>query len=94
MAKAIWNQTIIAESDKVVEVEGNLYFPVSSVRPEYLRENTKKTSCPWKGIASYYDLHVDGNINQAAAWYYCDPKPAASEILNHVAFWRGVQIER
>ena len=94
MAKAIWNGKVIAESDQVETVEGNLYFPDASVNREYLRPSTTTSTCPWKGQARYYTLVVDGQENQDAAWYYPDPKPAAKHVKNHMAFWRGVEIEK
>lgn len=93
MARALWNGTVIAESDQTVMVEGNHYFPPASVHTELLRPSTKQTHCPWKGDASYYSLSVDGATNVDAAWYYPDPKSAAAEIKDHVAFWRGVTVE-
>lgn len=93
MAKATWNGTVIAESDSTVVVEGNHYFPIESVNADLLESSSKKTSCPWKGEASYYSLNVDGNVNADAAWYYPAPKDAAKEIKDHVAFWRGVTVE-
>lgn len=93
MAKAVWNGVVIAESDVTVMVEGNHYFPPESIKTEYLSDSTMKTSCPWKGLASYYDIVVDGEVNSGAAWYYPTPKDAASNIENHIAFWRGVTIE-
>jgi uncharacterized protein (DUF427 family) len=92
MARAVWNNVVIAESDQCVMIEGNHYFPPDSVKREYLRQASKTTICPWKGTASYYDVVVDGNVNAAAAWYYKTPKTAANEIAGHVAFWRGVQV--
>jgi uncharacterized protein (DUF427 family) len=94
MAKALWNGTVIAQSDQTVEVEGNQYFPAASVRREYLKPSTNHSICPWKGTASYYDLEVNGQRNPNAAWYYPDPKPAASQIRDHVAFWKGVEVVR
>ena len=94
MAKAVWNGKVVAESDKVETVEGNLYFPESSVKREYLRPSSTTSTCPWKGQARYYTLFIDGQENQDAAWYYPDPKPAARNIKNHIAFWRGVEIEK
>ena len=91
--KAIWNNTILAESDNTVVVEGNHYFPAESVKREYFDESPTHTSCPWKGEASYYSVTVDGQVNKDAAWYYPEPKPAAAEIKNRVAFWRGVKVE-
>ncbi len=94
MARAIWKGAVIAESDQVEEVEGNLYFPPGSVRREYLRESDTHTTCGWKGEASYYTLEVDGARNEDAAWYYPHPKDAARGIRDHVAFWKGVRVER
>ena len=90
--RAVWNGKIIAESNDLVNVEGNYYFPLSSVRSEYLKESDTHTFCPWKGMASYYNLEVDGDTNQDAVWYYADPKPAAAQIKDRVAFWRGVEV--
>lgn len=94
MAKATWSGTVIAESDVYEVVEGNVYFPPGAVQTEYLKPSATHTACPWKGEASYYDVVVDGNINKDAAWYYPDPKSAAAQIKNHVAFWRGVAVQR
>ena len=93
MAKAIWNGTVIAESDQTVMVEGNHYFPPESVRREYLDDSRTHTRCYWKGKASYYDVVVDGQANPDAAWYYPDPSKAADQIKDYVAFWRGVKVE-
>ncbi len=92
MPKAVWNGTVIADSDDTVIVEGNHYFPSGSVKQEYLASSATNTRCAWKGIASYYSVEVDGQVNQDAAFYYPDPSDAAAEIKDHVAFWRGVQI--
>ena len=92
MATATWNGVVIAESDQTIKVEGNHYFPPESVNPEFLSDSSQHTVCPWKGTASYYDVVVDGDTNSGAAWYYPDPKPAASDIKGHVAFWRGVSV--
>jgi len=92
--KAIWNNEVIAESDDTVVVEGNHYFPPSSVNNEYLVESGTLTLCPWKGEANYYDIVVGDNVNKDGAWYYPDPKTEAAEIKEHVAFWRGVQITK
>jgi uncharacterized protein (DUF427 family) len=94
MARAIWNGQVVAESDRFELVEGNVYFPPGTVKPEFLRSATQTTVCPWKGTASYHDLVVDGQVNAGAAWYYPDPKPAAANIRDHIAFWRGVTVER
>lgn len=93
MARAIWNGTVIAESDQCEVVEGNQYFPHDAIKSEYFQPSSKTTVCPWKGTASYYTIVVDGQENPDAAWYYAEPKAAASNIKNHVAFWRGVQVE-
>jgi uncharacterized protein (DUF427 family) len=91
--RAIWNGVVIADSERSVTVEGSDYFPPETVRRELLRPSNTRTTCPWKGEASYYDVMVDGNINQDAAWYYRDPKPAAQNITGYIAFWKGVKIE-
>lgn len=93
MVRAVWNGAIIAESDATVKVEGNHYFPESSVNPEYLERSGHHSFCGWKGEASYYTLVVNGQRNQDAAWYYAEPKPRAEQIRHHVAFWHGVAIE-
>jgi len=95
MAKAIWNDVILAESDEFEVVEGNIYFPPKSVSLQYFRESETEYECPWKGHADYYDVIVKGNVNEDAAWYYPNPKPAASQIKGHVAFDRskGIDIE-
>lgn len=92
MVKAVWNGTLIAESDDTVVVEGNHYFPLSSVKSEYLVASERQSICPWKGTASYYSLNVDGQTNADSAWFYPSPKDAAAEIKDRVAFWRGVQV--
>lgn len=91
--KAIWNNQIIAESNDTVQIEGNHYFPADSVKSEFLLSSDTHTICPWKGTASYYSLNVDGQENKDAAWYYPQPKDAAQEIKDRVAFWKGVKIE-
>jgi uncharacterized protein (DUF427 family) len=93
MARAIWNGVIIAESDKTEIVEGNHYFPPDTVKMEYFKPSDTHTTCPWKGVASYYTVVVDGQENKDAAWYYPDPKPAAKNIAGYIAFWRGVKVE-
>ena len=93
MAKAIWENAVLAESDDLVTVEGNKYFPADSIKREYFKPSSQTTICPWKGTASYYDVEVAGKTNPAAAWYYPEPKPAAREIRGRVAFWRGVRVE-
>ena len=94
MARAIWNGAVLADSDRVEIVEGNVYFPPGSIRKEYLRPSQTRSTCPWKGEAGYYDVAVNGQVNKDAAWYYATPKPAASQIADHVAFWKGVTVER
>jgi uncharacterized protein (DUF427 family) len=93
MAKAIWNGAVLAESARTEVVEGNHYFPPDTVRRDHLRDSTTHTTCPWKGLASYYDVVVDGQTNRDAAWYYPDPKEAAARIKDFVAFWHGVRVE-
>jgi len=90
--KAIWNSQVIAESNDTIVVENNHYFPAESVKPEFLRDSTTTTVCPWKGLASYHTLVVDSKENKDAAWYYPNPKEAAAQIKDHIAFWKGVQI--
>jgi len=90
--KAIWKETVIAQSDKTIVVEGNHYFPADSIRREFFIESDHQTTCPWKGVASYFDIVFNGERNENAAWYYTEPKEAAKEIKNYVAFWRGVKI--
>ncbi|HEX8476125.1 MAG TPA: DUF427 domain-containing protein [Pyrinomonadaceae bacterium] len=91
--KATWHGTTLAESDETVVVEGNHYFPADSIKREYFGESASHTTCPWKGVASYYDITVDGAVNKDAAWFYPEPKEAASNIRNRVAFWKGVVVE-
>ncbi|MBO6576860.1 MAG: DUF427 domain-containing protein [Rhodothermales bacterium] len=90
--KAIWQDTIIAESHDTEVVEGNHYFPESSLRKEHFEPSTTHTACPWKGTASYMNVVVDGQVNTDAAWYYPEPKPAAERITGRVAFWKGVKV--
>jgi len=90
--KAIWNNQVIAESNETIVVEGNQYFPKDSIKKEYFKESITYTTCPWKGLASYYDVVVDGKTNSDAAWYYPKPNDAAKEITGYVAFWKGVEI--
>ncbi|MGF1663660.1 MAG: DUF427 domain-containing protein [Kineosporiaceae bacterium] len=90
--KATWNGAVVAESSDTVVVEGNHYFPPDSVRREHLRESATTSVCPWKGTASYWSVEVDGQVNPDAAWYYPQPSEAASQIKDHVAFWKGVEV--
>jgi len=92
MVKALWNGETIAESDDTVVVEGNHYFPLDSVRPGVLTPSSTTSVCPWKGTAAYYSVQAGGDENRDAAWYYAEPKPAASEIAGRVAFWKGVKV--
>ena len=90
--KAIWEGTVIAESDRTIVIEGNHYFPPDSVKSEYFAPSDTHTTCHWKGIASYYHLRVGDQSNTDAAWYYPEPKDAAKLIKDYVAFWRGVKV--
>ena len=90
--KATWNNAVIADSDQTVVVDGNHYFPRESVDSQFLQESSATTVCGWKGTANYFDLVVDGNTNEQAAWYYADPKPEANQIKGYVAFWKGVEV--
>ena len=92
MVQAVWNGEVIADSDDTVVVEGNHYFPRESVRSEFLRESDTTSHCPWKGQASYYSLEVDGTTQTDAAWYYPQPKEAASQITDRIAFYPVVQV--
>ena len=91
--RAIWNGTMIAESDDTIVVDGYRYFPIEAVHCEYLSDSSHRSVCGWKGQASYYDVVVDGEVNRDAAWYYLEPKAAASSIAGWIAFWHGVTIE-
>lgn len=90
--RAIWNGQVIADSEDTVVVEGNHYFPAESVEEQVLSPSTTRTTCPWKGRASYFDVHVDGSVNRDAAWYYENPSAAAAEIRGRFAFWKGVAV--
>ncbi len=90
--RATWNGTVIAESEDIIVVEGNHYFPPDSVRSELLRPSATHTTCPWKGLASYHSIQVDGRVNEDAAWYYPEPKAAAAQITGRIAFWKGVTV--
>ncbi len=93
MPKAIWRDVVLAESDHTEIVEGNHYFPLDSINREYFKESDTRSTCPWKGVASYFTIEANGQVNKDAAWYYPSPKLAAKNITGHVAFWRGVRIE-
>ncbi len=92
MAKAMWNNVVIAESDTFETVEGNIYFPPESINREFFKESNTQSTCFWKGKASYYHIEVDGETNQDAAWYYPKPKSRAENIKDYVAFWKGVKV--
>ena len=92
MIKATWNGTTLAESDQTIVVEGNHYFPADAINRDYFQPSDTRTTCPWKGVASYYTVAVDGKSNPDAAWYYPEPKDAAAQIKDYVAFWRGVEV--
>jgi uncharacterized protein (DUF427 family) len=94
MARAIWNGRVIAESDKIQTVEGEVYFPESSLKREYFQPSSTTSMSPAMGQARYLSLLIDGQDNQDAAWYYPDPKPTARTVRGYVAFWRGVEIEK
>ncbi len=93
MPKAVWNGVVLAESEDTKVVEGNHYFPPESVNMDHFKDSDHHTRCPWKGIASYYHVEVDGEINENAAWYYPDPKDAAKHIKEYIAFWKGVKVQ-
>ena len=90
--KAIWNDTVLAESDNTVVIENNHYFPADTIQKEYFKKSDTHTHCPWKGKASYYTLEVAGESNKDAAWYYPETSHAAKSIEGHIAFWKGVDI--
>jgi uncharacterized protein (DUF427 family) len=92
MAKAMWRGVVLADSNQTKIVEGNHYFPPESLVRRYLRPSAAHTVCSWKGVASYYDIVVNDAVNEQAAWYYAEPKPAAVHIKDHVAFWKGVEV--
>ena len=93
MPKATWNGTVLAESNQCEVVEGNYYFPPNSINQQYFKESETHTTCPWKGVASYYTVEVEGQSNKDAAWYYPQAKDAAKNIEGYVAFWKGVKVE-
>jgi uncharacterized protein (DUF427 family) len=90
--KAIWENIILAESNATIVVEGNHYFPPDSINKNYFKDSKTQTTCPWKGLASYYNIVVGDKVNQDAAWYYPNPKAAAENINNYVAFWKGIEV--
>ena len=92
MVQAIWKDVVIANSDDTIRLEGNHYFPPGSIITQHFRPSEKTSVCPWKGVASYYDIQVGDQVNTGAAWYYRDPSPAASQVTGYVAFWKGVKV--
>ncbi|MGA2571616.1 MAG: DUF427 domain-containing protein [Terracidiphilus sp.] len=94
MARAIWNGKVVAESDQIEELDGNVYFPESSLRREFFRPSSTTSTDPTKGQARYMTIVIDGQDNQDAAWYYPDPKPIARKIKGYVGFWRGVEVAK
>lgn len=91
--RATWNGVVLAESPRTEIIEGNHYFPPEAINKQYFTESKTRTTCPWKGLASYYSIEVDGTTNRDAAWYYPNTKPAAKNIEGYIAFWRGVKVE-
>jgi uncharacterized protein (DUF427 family) len=91
--KAVWNNTVIAESNATEVVEGNHYFPADALRCEFFKDSATHSTCPWKGVASYYSIEVGGKTNRDAAWYYPAPKEAAKNITGRIAFWKGVEVK-
>jgi uncharacterized protein (DUF427 family) len=92
MVKAIWNGEVLAESDRTIVVEGNHYFPPEAINKEFFTESERHTVCGWKGIASYYNVNVNDQVNMNAAWYYPTPNDAVRKIAGYIAFWHGVQV--
>jgi len=92
MTKATWNGVVVAESNNCETVENNKYFPPDTIKSEFFKESATHSSCPWKGIANYYTLVVDGKENKDAAWYYPEAKEAAKNVKGYIAFWKGVQV--
>jgi uncharacterized protein (DUF427 family) len=90
--KAIWENALLAESDKTIVVEGNHYFPSNSIKQEFFKPSDTHSTCPWKGLASYYNVQVGEKLNLDAAWYYPEPKDAAKSIKGYIAFWRGIEV--
>ncbi len=92
--KAIWNDKLIAESDTTIVIEGNHYFAPNSIKEEFFVESITHTRCPWKGMANYYSVQVDGKINKDSAWFYPDPLEEAKQIKGYVAFWKGIEVKK
>ena len=93
MIKATWNGAVLAQSDETVTIEGNYYFPPESLNMEYFEETDTRSTCPWKGNASYYNIQVNGKLNENAAWFYKNPSDLAKQIKDHAAFWNGVVVQ-
>ena len=93
MKQAIWNNIVIAESDQTIEIEGNHYFPADTIKEQYFKNNDTHTTCAWKGVASYYDIEVNGQTNKDAAWFYPEVSQMAKTIKGYVAFWKGVEVK-
>jgi uncharacterized protein (DUF427 family) len=93
MKQAIWNAQVIAESESTIIIENNHYFPAKSLKTKFFKNNDTHTTCPWKGVASYYDIEVDGKVNKDAAWFYPEASELANAIKGHIAFWKGVQVK-
>jgi uncharacterized protein (DUF427 family) len=91
--QAVWNGAVLAESDNIETVEGNAYFPADALDPERVRPSMRRTTCPWKGEAHYYDVVVDGQVNEGAVWFYPEPKAGAEAVRDRVAFWKGVVVK-
>jgi uncharacterized protein (DUF427 family) len=92
--RAVWQDTIIAQSDDIVEVEGNAYFPLAALDRRYVVDSNTHTTCAWKGVASYYSIKVGDAVTADAAWFYPQPKPGAEAVAGRVAFWRGIKVEQ
>lgn len=92
--RATWNGVVLAESDNCQIVEGNYYFPPDAIKREHFKESATHTTCSWKGVASYFNVDVNGQVNKDAAWYYPEPKTAAKEISGYVSFWKGIKVEK
>jgi uncharacterized protein (DUF427 family) len=90
--KAIWEDTVIAQSDRTIMIGGNHYFPPDSIKREHFSPSPTQSTCHWKGTANYYHVQVGDKSNADAAWYYPEPKQAARQIKGFVAFWRGVKV--
>jgi uncharacterized protein (DUF427 family) len=90
--KASWNNITLADSDDTVLVEGNYYFPESALKKEFTTFSNHKTSCAWKGQASYYSLLINGEMLTDAVWFYPDPKPEGDMVRGRVAFGNAITV--